>query len=232
MAAAKQKPFYSAVATEYGYAVQANGAPLKTPVGNRLTVPTEKLAEAIAAEWRYQPDKINPASMPLTQLTATTLDIISKDRAKIIDQMIAYVGSELLCHHADHPDALKDLQKREWQPLLDWCALRFNALLQSGPGIMPISQSHQAQYALRKTIESYDDFYLTGLRHAVDTCGSLILGLALAEKHLGNEQVLATAELDANFQMLQWGEDPDITKRQSDMRRELDVCEVWFGLLA
>lgn len=230
-AAPKTKPVYTVATASEGFVLQANAAPMKTPAGKNFSVTTEKLAKAIAEEWRLQGDKINPATMPLTQLASTALDIASKDRVKIIDQLTAYISSELLCHTADHPDVLKEQQHKMWQPVLDWCALRFDALLQSGSGIMPIKQSPQAQQALKRAIESYDDFHLVGLRHAVDVSGSLILGLALIEKYLTTEQILQSAELDATFQMQQWGEDPDILKRQADVRRELDICARWFGFL-
>lgn len=231
MTAAKNKPapVYSVAATPNGHVVHINNAPLKTPAGHHFTLPTAKLAEAIVAEWQTQKEKILPATMPLTQLAATAIDIVSKDRSRIIDQLVAYVGSELLCHWADQPEALKQEQQKIWQPLLDWCALRFDALLQAGTGIMPIKQSPQAEQALRRKIESYDNFHLTGLRHAVDVSGSLVLGLALTEKHLTAEQVLQTAELDANFQMRQWGEDPDILKRQKGVLKELELCQLWLS---
>jgi len=227
----KTSPVYAIEVDGQKFKVLADAKPLKTPVGKDFILPTQKLADAVIDEWRAQKDKINPATMPLTQLAATAIDIASKDRGHIVDQLTAYVGSELLCHQADHPEALKQLQHNTWQPLLDWCALRFDALLQTGSGIMPIKQTPEAKQALKRTIESYDDFRLVGLRHAVDVSGSLILGLALAEKHLSPEQIVKAAELDADFQMQQWGEDPAIVQKQKDMLKELELCQKWFELL-
>ena len=59
----KMKRFYkevSVTAQDGGYAVLLDGKPVRTPGGNALELPTEKLASAIAAEWRGQGDEIVP----------------------------------------------------------------------------------------------------------------------------------------------------------------------------
>lgn len=230
-AALKSLSIFSTTTTPEGFAVCKNSDVVKTPAGKPLIVPTEKLATAIVKEWRAQKEKIIPASMPMMQLAATAIDIAAKDRATIDNQLTSYIRSELLCHHADHPDALKQLQKKKWQPILDWCALRFDAVLLVGTGIMPIDQSVDAHKALRRAIEDLDNFHSIGLRHAVDVCGSLILGLALMEEHLSPQQVLEAAELDANFQMQQWGEDPAIVDKQKSISADLMGASRWFRLL-
>jgi len=229
--AKKPAPVYDVVASPKGFALHRNGQVFKTPADADFILPTLPLAEAIASEWRAQTEKINPASMPLTQLAATAIDIVSKDRKKITAELLNYIGSELLCHRAEDPSTLAAQQDKMWQPLLGWCAKRFDASLQNGVGIMPIVQSPEATTALRRAIGAYDDFRLAGLSHAVDVCGSLVLGLALTEKHLSSEAVFETSELDATFQIQKWGEDTASAKRRDSVRQDLSLCEKWFNLL-
>ncbi|HEU0118397.1 MAG TPA: ATP12 family protein [Alphaproteobacteria bacterium] len=229
--AKKPKPVYSVAPAANGYAVQADGAPMKTPASESFVVPTQQLAETIVDEWQAQGDKINPDSMPMTQLAATSIDIAGKNRDKITDQLLAYIGSELLCHRADEPAELVALQKQEWQPLLDWCEQHFDVLMLAGSGIMPIKQQQDTYDNLRHALGRYDVFQLTGLRQAVEVSGSLVLGLALIEKHATPDQVFAASELDATFQMQKWGEDPASTHRRTTAKRELEICARWFDLL-
>jgi chaperone required for assembly of F1-ATPase len=213
------------------HVIHRAGRVLKTPAGKAYRLPTAKLAEAIAAEWRAQGDKIVPATMPLAQLAATAIDIVPQKRSEIIEQVVGYAASELLCHRAATPAALAHQQQEVWQPLLDWCALRFDALLCPGTGIMPINQTAEAVRALHKAIAGYDDFFLAGLSSAVDAAGSLVLGLALIEQNRSADEVFRAAELDAHFQTIAWGTDPVITARHEAIRRDLEACENWFALL-
>ena len=194
-------------------------------------MPTRALGETVVDEWLAQGEKLKHETMPMTQLALTALDIIGKKRETTIAELTAYANSDLLCHFADLPPALSERQRKIWQPILDWCALRFDALLLAKPGIMPIAQSPDSKAALRRAITSFDDFRLTGLRQAVDLCGSLVLGLALIDRHLTAAQVFNASELEALFQMEKWGEDPDILIRQAGIKTDLAQCEKWFSLL-
>jgi chaperone required for assembly of F1-ATPase len=223
---------YSVAEINGGYALQRGGVTLKTPAGAEFIVPTKPLADAIAGEWRAQGKKINPATMPLTQLAVTAIDIADKNRVAIVDQIAAYAQSELLCHRAEAPQELVERQQHVWQPILDWCMKRYDAALIAGAGIMPIAQQSSAIKTLRHVVEAVDNFRLVGLQQAVNVSGSLVLGLTLAEKHLNAQQVFDAAELDATFQIEKWGEDPAEMNRRAQVKRELDVCEEWFRLLA
>lgn len=223
---------YDIVAGADGFSLVHNDLPLKTPAGQVFLLPTRQLAEALAEEWRTQSGKKpGTVQVPLTQLAATAIDIVAKQRGKIVEGILAYAQSELLCHVSEEPKALADRQHKTWQPILDWCALRFDALLQMTAGIMPVAQAHEALKALHGAVESYDKFHLAGLQEAVHICGSLVLGLALAERHLDAAQAFEASELEASFQIEKWGDDPASSKRRESIRRDLEACQTWFRLL-
>lgn len=228
----KTTPIYSSSALPEGHLIQRDGMPFRTPAGINLLVPRAALADAIVEEWKQQVKKIVPSTMPMTQLAMTTLDITAKDREAVRSQLLGYVDSELLCHQVEDPQALAERQNLLWQPILNWCAERFRAVLTTGTGVMPVRQKPETKEALRLAIETYDDWTLTGLSYAVDSCGSLVLGLALVERQLSVQQVVEAAELDAHFQMEKWGEDPAILKRQNQIRDDLETVLRWLEVLS
>ena len=72
------KRFYKETAVDAGdggWRVLLDGKPMRTPAKTVLMVPTQALAEAIAAEWRAVPEdsEINTAHLPLTRLAASPL---------------------------------------------------------------------------------------------------------------------------------------------------------------
>lgn len=215
-----------------GHTVLCNDKPLMTPKGRPYILPTAVLAEAIAAEWRAQADdKIDAAQMPLTCLAATSIDIVAEHPQKTAEALVVYASTDLLCHRADGPQELAARQQTIWQPLLDWCALTFGALLQAGSGIMPIRQSAESIAALDRAVAALDPFRLVGLQSAVDTTGSLVLGLALAHGARDAAEVFHAAELDVLFQRDSWGLDPVTEARLDSVRAEIDAAARWFALL-
>jgi chaperone required for assembly of F1-ATPase len=213
-------------------AVLLDGKPAMTPAGRPLAVPTAALAEAVAAEFRAQGERVSPASMPMTQFAATAIDRIAPHREAVVDAVAAYAETDLLCYRADEPAELAERQARAWQPLLDWAAHRYDAALHVHSGIMPRPQPADAVAALRRAAAGLDDFRLSALQAACGTLGSLVLALALAEGRIGAAEAFEAAELDATFQIEKWGEDPEAARRRAGVRADAEAAEAFLRLLA
>jgi chaperone required for assembly of F1-ATPase len=211
------------------YAVRLDDKPLTTPGGRPVVVPWPELAEAVAAEWRAQGAKPNMAGLTMTRIAATALDRIPDRRAGVVDELLAYAETELVCHRAESPAELVARQQATWQPLLDWLAQQFDAPLAATTGILPRPQSETCLQALRRLLEGLDDFSLAGLSVAVASSGSLVIGLAVLERKLDAAQAFNAAELDATYQIEQWGEDSIAAQRRAELRAELEIAERYLS---
>lgn len=214
-----------------GWTVLLDGKPLRTPAKLPLAVPTRALAEAIAAEWQAQAAEVVPRTMPLTQLSSTAIDGVRARPTEVADAAAAYAGTDLLCYRADHPQELAERQSRAWQPLLDWAALRYDALLRPTTGIRHVSQEEGALKALRAALDGLDEWRLTALQNAVGICGSLVVALALLEGKLDAHAAFDVSQLDETFQIEQWGEDAEAAARRKALLDDLVVTERFLALL-
>jgi chaperone required for assembly of F1-ATPase len=66
-----------------------------------------------------------------------------------------------------------------------------------------------------------DDMTLTGLHHATAACGSLVIGLALAEGHIDAARALELSLVDETFQIERWGEDGLQARRRENLRQDI-----------
>lgn len=213
-----------------GFGVRLDGKPIKTPAGHALVTRSPALAEAVAAEWNAQGDEVRPCDMPMTQLASTALDRIGPERAMIVDQLIKYAATDLLCYHAGFPPALAERQHTSWQPLLDWAATDLDAPLAVTSGVIAVNQPETALAALRRHLGGYDLWRLTATQAAAAAAGSLILAMALAEGRLDGEQVFALSQLDETFQIEQWGEDYEAADRRAALMRDILAAEKLLSL--
>lgn len=62
---------------EKWFGVTLDGRAISTPMGQKLAVPSERLAYAIAAEWDAQTKQLQPANMPFMTLACTALDQVA-----------------------------------------------------------------------------------------------------------------------------------------------------------
>lgn len=215
------------------YGVFGDDRPLRTPEGKDVVVASRSLAEAIAGEMQVQAAAraLDIAGLPNLRLAATAIDRVAPARELNIDAIAAYGETELLCYRAEHPADLVERQHAIWQPLLDWVAARFEAPLGNTAGVMPQCQSAASLAALRRAIAGYDDDLLAALAFAVQTSGSLVVGLAMIEGRLDAEQAFAVAELDESYQIEQWGEDAEATQRRSARRKDLVQAAGFIALV-
>ncbi len=218
------KRFYTraeVAVSDTGFSVTLDGRTVRTPAGHPLVLPHQALAAAVAAEWLAQGKTVKPHEMPMMQLASTALDRVAPSRDMIINEMIRYAGTDLLCYRAESPQDLVERQRAVWQPILDWIDAQIGAPMPVTTGLLPIAPPDGSVSALRAHITAYDDIRLTALQNAVASMGSLLLGIALVDGHLAAEEAFAASQLDETYQIELWGEDPEATKRREVLRNDI-----------
>ncbi|MGE0746579.1 MAG: ATP12 family chaperone protein [Rhodospirillales bacterium] len=233
MSAPSRRRFYRAVAVveaDGGHSIALDGKPVQTPGRSPLAAPTRALADAIAAEWDAQGDTLDPSSLRLTRLANTAIDRVPTQRAAVVAEITGYAGTDLLCYRAAEPAALVARQAAGWQPMLDWFAGRFDAALEVTAGVVPVAQGTGTMNAVLAAVAALDDFTVTGLHAATTACGSVVLGLALAEARLDAEAAWSLSLLDELYQVELWGEDAEAADRRARLRQDIAAAATFMRL--
>ncbi len=227
MTGAPAKRFYKTVTiagTAPPFAVTLDSRFLRTPQKRALDLPTRPLAEAVAAEWEAQAEKIDPQSMPFTKLANTALDRVASDRERIIGEIVDFAGSDLVCYRAEKPQELVERQARGWQPVLDWARAAFGGEFRVTEGVVHVDQPGAALAAIRDYLADKSPWVLTALHNMTTLTGSaLISAMACAGRILPAEAWLA-AHIDEDWQIEQWGADEEARHRRDYRKREFDIC--------
>lgn len=227
------KRFYSDVDLgdgDGGTSVLLDGRPVRTPAKNLLVLPTRELGEAIAAEWREQADTIEPDAMGLTRLANSAIDNVRLNLTATVVEIARFTGTDLVCYRAAEPDELASRQNAAWQPLVDWAAAAFDAELTVTDSLLPVTQSPACLSALRRAIEVFDEFPLTGLHAATAACGSVVLGLALSHGRIDDAAAWEYSLIDETYQIESWGEDYDATDRRAALKRDIGIAAAFLTL--
>lgn len=214
------------------FSIRLDGKPIRTPAKAPLLVPTRALADAVADEWQAQSVVVVPATMPMTQLVTTSIDSVTPMRVEVVEDLLAYAATDLICYWAEQPDDLIRRQEAAWQPLLEWAADALGARLVATQGIMPVEQRADALRALAGAVADLPDPTLTGVRHAAARTGSLVIAFALLRHRLDPGQAFAAALIDETFQAEQWGEDTEAAARREGLAAELVAVGRFLDLLA
>lgn len=206
-----------AVEVDGGYGVALDGRSVRTPAKAVLVVPTRSLAEAIAAEWDAQEGVVDPGQMPLTRAANSAIDKVTPQFDAVVDEIVRYGTTDLLCYRAHAPEGLIARQAVGWDPFIDWAANAFEAPLVVTTGVVPVAQPAESLARLRMAVAGIAPFPLTALHDLVALSGSLLLGLAVVHERLPPEAAWDLSRIDEDWQIGEWGEDDeaaDVARRK------------------
>ena len=231
-AAGTVKRFYKEARVADDGGVLLDDRPVRTPGRNALVLPTSALAEAVAAEWNAQAERIDPRAMPLTGLAYAAIDRIAPDQAAFAQGLAVYGESDLLCYRAETPPRLVERQAERWDPILAWARHRYDVDFEVTGGIVHRPQPPATLERLARAVHSRGAFELAGLSPLVTVAGSLVVALALAERGVDLDTAWAAATLDEQWQAEQWGEDAEAASALAARRREFEAGYRFLSLLS
>lgn len=209
-ATTERKKFYETVSISQGegglFEINLDKRKLKTPGGKLFTVPNEALAIAVATEWDAQKDTLKFYTMHLTTLCNTALDNpTQRTKDQMISAALKFLETDTICYRVDEPPGLVELQKNEWDPVMNWIEQRYKVVIGSSSSIMGPQIPEETKETFHQHLNSYNFLSLTGLEYVITQLKSLVLSFGLIDKYLSVEQAVLLSRLEEEYQIQHWG---------------------------
>lgn len=209
---------------EGGFEIHLDGRPVKTPGKSSLHLPSEAVAEAVAAEWAAQEKVINPGSMPLTRIANSAIDAVTERFDEVADDLARYVGTDALCYRADEPEGLVARQTELWDPVLQWAEDLLGERFVLISGLIHREQPDMLLKAYRARLDSFAPLELAALHTATTLSGSAVLALAVREGRLSADDAWTVAHVEEDWNIERWGEDAEATQIRTYKRTEFEAA--------
>lgn len=209
-ALAERQKFYQDVSISQGdggqFEINLDRRKLKTPGGKLFTVPNEALAVAVATEWDAQKDTLKFYTMHLTTLCNTALDNpTQRSKDQMISAALKFLETDTICYRVEDPPGLVELQKNEWDPIMEWIEKRYNVVIGSSSSMMGPQISAETKETFQQHLKSYSLWSLTGLEYVISQLKSIILSFGLIDRHLTVEHAVLLSRLEEEYQIQHWG---------------------------
>jgi chaperone required for assembly of F1-ATPase len=204
-----------------------DGKPMRTPARRPLILPGEALAAALAKEWYAQAETVAPAAMPLTRLANSAIDGVADKMDEVLEDVVKYAGSDLICYRAGEPEGLVKAQSEAWDPYLHFAREECGARLILSEGVVFHAQPKEALEAMGRRIAAYvgagqgAPFRLAALHAMTTLTGSCFIALAAALRPAEAEAAFSAAHVDEDHQMRLWGADEEALARLARRRAEM-----------
>jgi chaperone required for assembly of F1-ATPase len=213
------------------YGIALDGRRVKTPARTELAVPTQALADAIAAEWRDTSEEVDPRAMPLTGLANAAIDRVAPDPDGFAAALAKYAETDLLCYRAEAPPALVERQAEAWNPLLGWARRRFDVDFVVTASIIHAPQPQATVDRLGHAVAALDPVRLAALSPLVAIGGSLVAALAVVEEAISPDEAWEATSLDELWQLEQWGSDAEAEAALENKKRDFLAAARFLKLL-
>ncbi|QDY99639.1 ATPase [Nitratireductor mangrovi] len=217
------------VADDEGYEIRLDGKPVRTPGRSRLLLPNADAARLVADEFAAQRELIDPASMPVLRIANTVIDGVMQDPQAVLEDLLRFASSDLVCYRAESPERLVELQAAAWDPVLDWATVRLGARFVLAEGVMHVEQPRESIAAVGTHLRARPDPFRLACLHVMTTLtGSALIALACEDGAIGFDTAWSAAHVDEDWNIAQWGEDAEAASRRAT--RQADMAGA-FALL-
>ncbi len=207
-----------------GFALTLDGKQAKTPGRNPLVLSDRAVAEALAAEWQAQGERIDPATMPLTRIVHSAIDRVAREMGPVRAEIVKYAGSDLVCYRGEGPESLVAAQEAAWGPVLAWAREALGARFVLAEGIIAVEQSAASLAAIAAALADLDPLKLAAVHVVTTLTGSALIALAVLRGAFTPEGAWAAAHVDEDWQMEQWGRDEMALSRRAGRWREMQAA--------
>jgi chaperone required for assembly of F1-ATPase len=224
MRPALPKRFYEKVSVGShgsGFSVLLDGRAVRTPARNLLELPTLEAASLIAAEFDAQEKEVDPSTMHATRLANTVVDGIATDPQPVLEDIVRFAASDLVCYRAGSPRELAARQAAGWDPLIDWLRDTHGANFILAEGVVHVAQPREALAVFQSVLQRHGEPFAIGAIHTFTSLtASAIIALAIAEGTLGPDEAWRLAKIDEDWNVDHWGEDAEAAARRNHRHTE------------
>lgn len=222
------KRFYKSV--EYieipeGFSILLDGKPVRTPGRAPLVLPSRAAAALVAGEFDAQREVIDPVSMPVLRLANSAIDGVAPDLQAVIEDVVRFSASDLICYRAGEPAGLVARQAQAWDPVLGWARAALGARFVLAEGVVHVGQPKESVAAVRRWLDARRDPFRLAAIHVMTTLtGSALLALAVEAGALDSGDAWAAAHVDESWNAEHWGDDAEAVARAAARRRDFDAA--------
>jgi len=231
------KRFYKTVTVcpaEGGFQCKLDDRDVKTPMGKLLVLPTQPLAEKIAAEWDAQVDVVKPQAMHLTQIATTARDKIEGRRNAVEQGLLRFTNTDLIFYFAENEGLTAQIAQRQeaqWRPWISWMEEKIGAKLATTTALKVLEQDPAFHDFMKSYLSSLSDLELCVFQILTSESGSLVLSMGFMEGKLGPKHLLEISNTEDFFKneiynIDFYGQDPYQEKKWVATRQTYEACRI------
>lgn len=180
------------------YEIELDGFTMMSRGDRRIQFPNADLAMAVAADWDYFDEKIDPKRMHLYTLASMATDFKPELREATNESVLSFMDSDSLLIRSKENIAFEYTQMNYHDPLIEWFNKTFNMDVTTSESYFH-EPPKEALYLTKIILDRLDPWTYVAFTNLVESSLSVILPLALWHREISIENAVKviTAETDS-----------------------------------
>ena len=186
------------------------GKILRSENGNRVKVINKKIAITLSTYLSRCYSGVNKEKKFFLQMLSFNYELNKKNKIIFIDKMISFLSTDLVCYRAEKGSEISKIQKKIWDPLLEFTRKKYNLILNTSYSVMPIEQNPKNNGQLIKFLKKLDNKNFTFYYYMTNFCNSNIIALNFLANNIKSKYVWESISVDEIYSLKKWGSDKEI----------------------
>ena len=148
-----------------------------------------------------------------------SFDLNKNRRSDILDKMVSFLSTDLVCYRAEKKSELENIQKKHWDPLIFFVKKKYGLIFKTTNGIIPIKQNPSNKTKLLKTLKKLNRHELTAFYYITIFSNSNIIALNFLANNINFKNAWKFLSLEESYSLKKWGQDKEAKEKLLEKKK-------------
>jgi len=197
---------------KYYFFFKSNGV-IKTYANNKIKVADVIVAKQLAKYMSVCFKSKNKEKSFFLRVLFFSFDLDKSSKSDIIDKILFFLSTDLLCYRAKKNSELESMQKKLWDPLISFVEDKYKLIFNTTNGVVPITHKGTNKGRLCKILKKLNKLELTIYYYIINISNSNIIALNFLANNINSKHVWKCLSLEEDYNLKKWGQDKEANEK-------------------
>ena len=199
-----------------------NNKVIKTTLNNKVKVDNKATAVALCKYLSLCFSKKNKEKDFFLKVLFFSFDLNKNSSADIINKIVSFLDTDLVCYRAEKKSELESIQKKYWDPLIFFVEKKYNFIFNTTNGVMPIQQEPSNKNKLLKILKKLSKYELISFFYISNFSNSNIITLNFLANNINFRNAWKYLSLEEVYSLKKWGQDKEAKEKLLEKKSYLN----------
>lgn len=197
---------------KYYFFFKSNGV-IKTNSNNKIKVADDIVAKQLSKYMSVCFKSKNKEKSFFLKVLFFSFDLDKSSKSDIIDKILFFLSTDLICYRAKKNSELESIQKKLWDPLISFVEEKYKLTFNTTNGVIPIKHKAANKGKLSKILKKLNKQELISYYYITNISNSNIITLNFFANNINSKHAWKCLSLEEDYNLKKWGQDKEAKEK-------------------